>query len=307
MIENTKGMDVNGNWLLDLIKYPDNLVEDIFYDLPDDPSKDKCKNGKGAGSGPQDGNSKPGPSMPGEVRPYKKGKATKAEVDIASNQIDQWVQAAGMKAQGVGKMTDAVKTMIKRVVVPTVYWGNELQHLLDEISRDDYTWTRPNVRYIQQGVYLPSMYSVTMPDLLFYVDVSGSLSNNQLVQIKAEIRAIVSMYNVRIIVVYWNTQYVGHEEFFPEDVFSFDFKLNAKAGGGTNFKDCWDWYEKQEDIDPKGIVFFTDCECNDWPMEEPSFPVVWCQVADSGRYVNTYIRKMPNYGTLVKVPTKPEG
>jgi predicted metal-dependent peptidase len=301
-IENATGMAVNPNWLLDMDRWPNHLAEDIFYQLKDDASDDKCKNGGKPGDGPAEGNGSPGPSMPGEVREYKNGKASPAEIEQASNEIDQWVQSAGMKAEGVGKMTDGIKRMIKKVVDPQVYWGDELQHLLDEISRDDYTWTRPNVRYMQQGVYLPSMYSTTMPDLLFYVDVSGSLDDKQLTQIKAEIRTIVAMYNVRIIVVYWNTCYQNHEEFYPEDVFNVDWALNARGSGGTDFKDCWDWYENQDDIDPKGLVFFTDTECYNWPEIEPDFPVVWCHVDNPGCHNDRYYKHMPDYGTLVKVP-----
>lgn len=298
-IEKTNGMDVNENWLLDMYRWSDTLAEHIFDQLPDDFDQNpKCKGGDGQGtSGPSGG-----PVAPGEVRPWKEGKATTAEVEHKANEIDQWVQAGAMKAQGMGQMDGGTKQIIKKVVEPKVFWGDELQNLCDEITRDDYTWTMPNPRYVQHGVYLPSMYDKTMPDLLFYVDVSGSLSNKQLVQIKAEIRTIVALYNVRIIVVYWSTKYKGHEEFYPEDVFSFDFSLNPKAGGGTGFSQCWDWWEDQDDIDPKGLVFFTDCECSSWPMEEPPFPVVWAHVSNEyGTFNDNYLSCMPDYGSLVKV------
>jgi predicted metal-dependent peptidase len=300
MIENTDGAEIGDGWLLDMTKWADSLAEDIFNQLPDDPADDKCKGGGKAGDG------LPGDTMPGqvgEVRPYKQGKATPAEKAQKANEVDQWVRAAGMKAQGMGRFTDETKRMINKVVAPSVYWGDELQHLCEEITRDDYTWARPNMRFVQQGVYLPSLHDSAMPDLLFYVDVSGSLNDEQLAQIMAEIRIIISTYNVRVIVVYWNTQYVHHEEFMPEDVLSPEFSLDARGGGGTGFYKVWDWIDEQDEIDPKGIVFFTDCETSEWPTEEPECPVVWAQVAGfHGSYINSDTHLMPDYGVHVKIP-----
>jgi predicted metal-dependent peptidase len=301
MIETTAGMEVGAGWLLDMDKWSDSLTEDIFNQLPDDPSNDKCKGGGAPGTG------MPGSMMPGqvgEVRAYKGGKASPAEKAQQADKVDQWVQAAGMKAQGVGRLSTDNQRLIKKVVAPTVYWADELQNLCEEITRDDYTWARPNMRYMDMGVYLPSLHDTAMPDLLFFVDVSGSLNDDQLAQIMAEIRTIISTFNVRVIVVYWNTQYVHHEEFMPEDVLSPDFSLDARGGGGTGFSRCWDWADDQEEIDPKGIVFFTDCETDEWPEEEPDCPVIWAQVADgSGSYVTHYIDDMPDYGSHVRIPT----
>jgi predicted metal-dependent peptidase len=296
IIERTKGMAVNPNWLLDMQRWEDELVETIFKQLPDDPKDDKCKDGGTAGDV-----NRTGPSIPGEVRPFQGGNVSKAEESIESNKIDQWVQAAGMKSKGAGKFGGMEKRLIKKIVEPQPYWGDELQHLLDEVCKDDYTWTRPNSRYVQQGVYLPSLGGVTMADIVFYVDTSGSLSNRQLIQIKSEIRTIVSMYNVRVIVVYWDTRYQHHEEFLPEDVLNFDWALDARGGGGTRFGKCWEWLEEQDEIDPRGIVFFTDCECTDWPLDDPEVETVWVQVSrDNGSFQDTYLHHMPDYGKRVR-------
>jgi predicted metal-dependent peptidase len=305
-IETTRGMKVNPNWLLDMTRWPDNLAEEIFYQLQDDPADDRCKDGGKAGD-PGRG----GETQPGEVRPYKEGKASKAEIDQASNEIDQWVQAAGMKATGHGSLTAGEKALIKQIVAPSVHWTDELQHLVDEITKDDYTWTRPNNRYIQQGVYLPTMWDQNMSDLVIFVDTSGSLSDRQLAQIMAEIRKIVQAYNVRVIVIYWDTRFKHMELFEPIDVLASDWALNARGRGGTDFSRCWAKLEDLEDIngDPKGIIFFSDFETTDWPMGfEPDCPVVWCQVPDEeGRFNDNYVHHMPDYGSRVRVPINREG
>lgn len=305
-IETTPGMAVNPNWLLDMQRWPDDLADNIFYQLSDDPSDDKCKDGGTAGP---DGRG--GKSMPGEVRPFKGGKASKAEIDQASNKIDQWVQAASLKGQGHGSLTAGEKALIKQIVSPTVHWTDELQHLMDEITKDDYTWTRPNNRYLQQGVYLPSMWDQNMSDLVMYVDTSGSLSDRQLAQIMAEIRKIVMAYNVRVIVVYWDTKFKHMEVFEPVDVMAPDWAMNARGRGGTDFRHCWLKLEELEEIDgePKGIIFFSDFETTNWPLGlEPDCPVVWCQVPDGqGRFDDRYLDHIPKYGSRVRIPINREG
>jgi predicted metal-dependent peptidase len=281
---------------LDLDKWPDNLVEEIFAELPD--------KGQDRMTGPDGQPGSVGTSEDiGEVRPFKDGKATPAEKEQAANEVDQWVQAAGMKAEGVGAMTNYTKGFIKKVLAPTVYWQDELHMMTQDMCKKDYTWKRPNVRYMQQGQYMPSMFGQHTPDMVFFVDRSGSLTDEHLAQIMAEVRNIIEQFTVRVIVVYWNTQYTHHEEFEPEDIFDPGWSLNASPGGGTNFAKCWDWLDEQDEIDPEGIVFFTDFECEDWPMEDPGVPVIWAQVPDyNGRYTRSYDNYMPEYGSRVIIP-----
>jgi predicted metal-dependent peptidase len=285
------GTDLPPNVCLDLDKWPDNLLEEIFDQLPDKDS-DKLKGGDTGTS-----------EDIGEVRAFKDGKATPAEKEHASNEIDQWVQAAGMKAEGVGAMTDDTKGFIKKILAPTVYWQDELHMMTQDMCKKDYTWKRPNTRYMQQGQYMPSLFGEHTPDLVFFVDRSGSLTDLHLAQIMAESRSIIEQFTVRVIVVYWNTQYTHHEEFEPEDILDSNWGLNVAAGGGTDFSRCWDWLDEQDEIDPEGIVFFTDFECQDWPMEDPGVPVIWAQVPNhNGRYTRGYDSYVPEYGSRVIIP-----
>lgn len=294
---NTPGVDLPFGCLVDLTNWADELAEVIFNQLPDDASADKLYGGKGNPGGVGKG------TMPGEVRPFKDGKGNPAEKAAEGDKVDQWVQAAGMKAQGVGKLGDGEKRLIKKAVTPTVNWQDDLQMMAEDMCKDDYTWTRPNARYVQQGVYLPAMHGYKMPDLVFYVDTSGSLNDKQLSQIMAEARSIIELFKVRVIVVYWNTKYQFHEEFLPADILDPGWSLAGKGGGGTDFEDAWSWLDEQDEIDPKGIVFFTDTESRGWPGEDPGIPVIWAQVPDSrGHFTESYYRYMPEYGTRVRIP-----
>jgi predicted metal-dependent peptidase len=309
MIINTQGMDLPPGCLVNLKKWGDNLAEHIFEQLPDEKCP-KC-GGTGQQGQPQPGQGQGTPcpcqdGMIGEVRPYKGGKANAAERDQAANEVDQWVNAAGMKANNAGRLGGAEKELIKKIVAPVVNWEDELQFLCEEITKDDYTWQAPNQRYVQQGVYLPSMYGRRTVDMLFFIDTSGSLSNKQLTQIMAEVRKIISTFHIRVIVVYWDTAFKGIEIFDESDVLDPDWKLDVTGRGGTKFKDVLNWMDNNladQDVEPEAVVFFTDLECCDYPDSEPDLPWLWAQVPDyNGNFEHSYLQYKPDWGTHVTIP-----
>jgi predicted metal-dependent peptidase len=300
IIKNTKGMDIHENWLYE-DKWADELAEIIFEQLP---TKESDPLYGDAGD------------QPGEVRPWPgdgkgNGKPTEAEIDQKSQEVDQWIKAGEFKSQGAGKLTGSVKQIIKTATTPSVCWQDHMQFICEEITKSNYTWERPNSRYIQFGTYLPSMSGKKAVDMLFFVDTSGSLSDRQLSQIATEIQTIVSAFSIRVVVVYWDTGFRDIEIFEPTDVLDPEFGLDIKGRGGTGFGDCWDWIDDNQDefeIDPKAIIFFSDLECSEYPADEPGMPVLWAQVPSYGnRFDTSYIKYLPDYGEHVKVPIYREG
>jgi predicted metal-dependent peptidase len=295
MIKHAAGMDIHKSWLYEP-KWDDDLAEHIFDQIP---AKDP-----NAGDG-----------MPGEVRPWPGNKPkpgepkqapTASDVDAQAQKVDQWIASASFKAQGAGKLSDAEKGFIRTATASTVNWTDELQFLMQEICENDYTWQRPNTRYMSDGIYMPTMSGVKTSDLLFFVDRSGSLNTAQLQKIAAEIRDIVSEFDIRVIVVYWDTEFQGMEVFDADDVLEPTWKLDIDGRGGTNFSGCWNWLENNDadfDFDPAGIVFFTDLECRYYPAVEPDVPVIWCQVPDcQGNFEHSFLQFMPDYGKRVLIP-----
>jgi predicted metal-dependent peptidase len=242
----------------------------------------------------------------GEVRPFKDGKASAAEKDAKANEVDQWVNAAAMKSQNAGRYGAQEERLVKQMKAPEADWLSLLQFVVQDVCRDDYTWHRPNNRYVQAGVFLPSMNGHRRVDMMFFVDTSGSLSNDQLARIMANVREIISSFNVRVIMVYWDTEYRGTEVFYPDDILEPTWKLNYKGGGGTDFDDVVDWMVDsldEYDFDPKAVVFFTDTETDRWPDEDPNLPWVWAQVPGyNNHFTSNYYKYMPEWGEHVRVP-----
>ena len=293
IIKKTDGMDIGHGWLYEP-KWDDSIAEHIFYQLPTDETDNHYRSAGG---------------MPGEVRPWPgdgKGKPTDAEVEAQKQEVDRWIKAAVFKATGCGKMDGQTAEIVSKATASTVCWQDELQVMVEDITRIDYVWTKPNKRYLSSNVYLPSMGGNRPVDMLFFVDTSGSLNDAQLQKIAGEAKEIVESFNVRVVMVYWDTGYKAMEIFEPSDVLDPGWKLDVKGRGGTNFKQCWNWLEDNKDdleIDPEAIVFFSDLECSNYPENEPEMPLIWCQVPDCHNNFNhSYIRYLPDYGKHVLVP-----
>jgi predicted metal-dependent peptidase len=308
-IKHTRGMDIHPDWMYNS-KWDDEFAEVIFYELKDKdmPQSDSQMPGEVL---PFPGNGDPDSAQPGKGnQPGKAVRVTMADIDAESQKIDQWVRSAAFKAQGCGKLDGNVESVIRAATAETVDWRDELFMVCEDITRNDYTWARPNQRFVQQGIYLPTLHGNKTVDMIFFVDCSGSVDDDQLSTIAGEIREIVAAFSIRVIVVYWDTGFRDMEIFDAGDVMEPDFSLNIKGRGGTDFKDCWEWlYENQMDfdIDPKAMIFFSDMECDSYDDMDPGMPVIWCQVpyyscSGSVSFNSSYLNYLPEYGKLVRTP-----
>lgn len=297
IIKRTPGMDIHPNWLFET-KWSDSLADEIFYQLKDSdiPPVGNCA---------MPGEVRPMPAVNDDGEPVPGKKPTPAEISHEKNKVDQWIRSAAFKAQGVGKMTGDVAQLVKKATAPTVNWQDDLTLVCDQLCKSDYHWTRPNVRYIQQGLYLPSMHGQRTVDMVFFVDSSGSVDDTQLGQAAAEIQTIIASYNIRVVVIYWDKNFKNLELFDKTDVLEPAWSLDVKGRGGTDFSNCWSWLEANMDdmdINPKAIIFFSDLECRNYPADDPGVPVIWAQLPYHGSFENYYLEYLPSYGKHVKVP-----
>ena len=55
--------------------------------------------------------------------------------------------------------------------------------------------------------------------------------------------------------------------------------LCPKGGGGTDFRQVFQWVE-QQGISPECLIYLTDLECSRFP-EEPFYPVLWARIGST--------------------------
>jgi predicted metal-dependent peptidase len=187
--------------------------------------------------------------------------------------------ARGTLSAGATRGIDALKR-------PIVDWRSALRRFLQSIAMADYTWTRPNTRYLASGLFLPSMRSDACGTIVVAIDTSGSIDTVVLSQFESELRSIVDELKPRSVhVIYCDSDVCGAAEFGPDD----QIDLIPCGGGGTRFAPVFEHIDREQ-IDPVALVYMTDL---DGPMPDaaPAYPVLWAST--SGDRVVTFGEVIP--------------
>ncbi len=235
---------------------PSGLSAEEYYDLlPPDPPQN------GQGEGPPD------PGGCGGVTPQADPAAeqqAKAEWQVTIAQAAHAAKQRGQLPAGLARLVDSILT-------PTVDWRDVLREFLSRAltAREDYSWSNPNRRFIAQGLYLPSLRSEALGEIVLAVDTSGSIDAATLASFAAECNGILECSPCRVTVLYCDAHIQRVQEWEPSDG---PLALDAVGGGGTDHRPVTEWI-CQSGIDPAAVVMLTDGETT-YP-DAPSYPVLW--------------------------------
>lgn len=269
--------------------YHGKCAEEIYPLIPDqDGGQEGGGNDQGGGDDQGGGGKKGKDRMKGgqvgEVRdfdPHEKDKTGRGPTEDEKAQDSQgWdrdLNNAQKAARAQGKhVHDSLKRMIGDIMEPRIPWRDIAQRWLHtEITRNNYSWQRQNVRHLHRGFILPSLYSTTIGKVAVACDTSGSVDDHQLRDMIAEIVGVMEMYEdtveeVEIPVIYCDSIVRHVDHLTMGDI----HKVQAHGGGGTDYVPVFDWLDKQDDK-PVALIYLTDGYCNSFPQDEPSIPVLW--------------------------------
>ncbi len=194
-------------------------------------------------------------------------KEMEQEVRIAVNNAARAAKARGVASSGLARLID-------EIIAAETPWQDKLRHLLTQLTKGDYTWARPNRRFISGGLYLPSIGQIpTMGTAVIALDTSGSISQQVLTGFLAEINKIMEdIIPEKVQLIYFDHEaYVG-EQFGPDDYPITMGDIKPQGGGGTSFVDA---LAKAEEFEPDVCVVLTDGYGDQESCEPAPFPVVW--------------------------------
>lgn len=256
------GFEIGKSWLLNKA-YAGMSADQIYQLIPDPPEND-------------DGNSDGGPGPLDEMLP---GDPSTAAADAIDWKIAT-IQAAE-QVKNSGKLPAQLQRLVEEAAQPRVDWRDQLRRFMTQIGRDDYSWSRPNRRFLSAGLYLPGAYSENMGEVVIGIDTSGSIDDKTLQAFAAEIRAITAMTRPsKVHVVYCDAEVNHVDEFGPHE----EIQLKPHGGGGTAFEPVFDYVE-ENDIKPECLVYLTDLY-GDHGFAPPPYPTLWActtnQVASFG-------------------------
>lgn len=184
----------------------------------------------------------------------------------ARQTIRERISQAATMARMSGKLSGGLERLVNGILNPKAPWQALLRDYMTRTSKDDENWSRRNRRF---STYLPARYSQRMGEVVIIGDTSGSIGEEELNQVAAEVQAIVDSANPECIRVIWADAEVTHEETFqPGDKIVF----HPKGGGGTDMRVP---LEHVEQFNPEVVILATD-GYTPWPNIEPPYPLIVC-------------------------------
>lgn len=159
------------------------------------------------------------------------------------------------QAAGAGKVPGEVQRLIKQFTEPKMNWREILQQQIQSTVKNDYSFARPS-RKSHFGAVIPGTVNEETIDICVALDTSGSIGNEQLMDFLGEVQGIMNQYSDYNIKIWcFDTKVYNLEEFTAHDGDITEYQ--AAGGGGTDFDANWQ-FMKEEGIEPKKFIMFTD-------------------------------------------------
>jgi predicted metal-dependent peptidase len=191
----------------------------------------------------------------------------------------QWTVAvaqAEATARGRGDLPHGLARAVRAIVHPPADWRTVLREFVSSHAKNDYSWSRPNRRYLHHGLYLPGLHSDDLGDVVVAVDTSGSVGTRELGLFAAEVDALLGAFDCTATVLCHDARIQSVRTWTPADG---PLTLDPIGGGGTSHVCVFEWVD-QLGIDPACVVCLTDMESR-FPARPPAVPVLWAKVGDA--------------------------
>jgi len=229
-------------------------VYDILYEKADkidissllDKMIDEHMDGDDDGSGDGDGDQE------GKGRP----RLSKEERQQIRDEIKEAMLAAA-SASDAGNIPAGVKRIIQDLTEPKMNWRELLRMQLESTIKSDFTWMRASRKGWHMDAVMPGMKVDPMIDIAIALDASGSISEKMLKDFLGEVQGIMDSFPAyRIHVITFDTDAYNPAQYDSDNLDDIcDYEVSG--GGGTDF-DCIFTYLKDNEIEPKRLVVFTD-------------------------------------------------
>lgn len=254
-------------------KLPRGKSADEYYSLLDEPQS--SEDGSTTDPGGCGGVTDPSESSPSE------NETVSAEWQVAVAQAQQVARSRGELPAGLGRAVEAIQH-------PPQDWRDILRAFVSACARNDYSWSRPNRRFLWQGLYLPGLHSEELGEVVIAIDTSGSIGERELGLFAAEVNAVLSAFDCTATVLYHDTDIQTVQTWRSGDG---PLTLDPIGGGGTSHRCVFDWLDRQDSV-PVCVICLTDLETR-FPERSPVVPVLWAVVGDS--------KESPPFGFCVPV------
>jgi predicted metal-dependent peptidase len=187
----------------------------------------------------------------------KKPKLSAEERQKIKDEIKEAVLAAAAASDGAGNLPAGVRRLIQDMTAPKMNWREFLRMQLESTIKSDFTWMRASRRGWHMDAIMPGMKNDEMIDIAISIDASGSMGADILRDILSETQGIMDSFPAyKLHVISFDTKVYNPATYDSENLDNLvDYEIHG--GGGTDF-DCVFEYFKENDIQPKRHIMFTD-------------------------------------------------
>jgi predicted metal-dependent peptidase len=218
-------------------------INDLLNRMIDDHMDgDDEQDGGGGGDGDQEGKGRP--------------RLTQEERQQIKDEIKEAMLAAA-SASDAGNIPAGVKRLIQELTEPKMNWRELLRMQLESTIKSDFTWMRASRKGWHMDAVMPGMKVDPMIDIAIAIDASGSIDERMLKDFLGEVQGIMDSFPAyRIHIITFDTDAYNPAQYDSDNLDDIcDYEVSG--GGGTDF-DCIFKYLKDNEIEPKRLVVFTD-------------------------------------------------
>ena len=167
-----------------------------------------------------------------------------------------------------GNIPGEVLIQLGKRINPKLPWNVILQNYMSEYSKDDYSFSRPNKRFLP--IYMPTARTPAITNIAVAVDASASVSDKEFTFFIDEINNIKkNLQPDKITVITFDTNIKAVQELTPDkDPFT---ELKFIGRGGTSITPVLDWAEENQ---PTVLLVFSDGEFYEQPAPH-NVPIIW--------------------------------
>jgi len=254
LIQNNVGKKITKVPILWDPKFRDMTAEEVYDDLFKNAVKiqmtlDMHMDGSGE-EAEGDGKSSDGKSRSSGI---------KIDEETAKKMRDEMKEAILQSAQaaGAGNVPSGIKRLINQFTAPKMRWQDLLRIQLESSLKNNYSFMRPSRKGWHTGAVLPGMLPAEELDVVIGIDMSGSISEEMAQDFLSEVKGMMDLYPTYKIHVFCFDTEVYNPVTFSDDYGDDISEYETMGGGGTDFDACWR-YMKDNDIEPKQFIMFTD-------------------------------------------------
>ena len=214
-----------------------------------------------------------------------------ADKQALAKEIDAAIRTGALLA---GKQGGDIDRRFEELMQSKVDWKEQLREFVSTVcvGKGNSTWAKPNRRWLQQDMYLPSQVSESIGSICVGIDTSGSISGEDITKALTELVTICdTCIPERVDLLYWDTKVAAHEVYFEDGYEGLVRSTRPKGGGGTQVQ-CVPDYIKDKGLKPQCVVVITDGYCSGWGTDW-NVPVMWVLVGNK--------HDVPTHGVTIRV------